>query len=145
MLKFLIQLWELEATLSGNMIRNMKMGRFVLFFRFWQVGVILRRLLYLSVDRDEYSCHFLHILWKLFWAGSYGISLRDIAIVVFVLFYSVTVGRWVSLFYTLVALLILPIIFIKGFILYLSFIISASSVFSFTSIYLWKIWSFGCR
>ena len=87
---------------------------------------------------------FFHIICKLFYAWSSGISLCAIFIVVFVLFNSGTVVHWVYLFSTLIALLILPILFIKSFIC-ASFIISISSAFSFTSIFLWKLLSFGCR
>ena len=60
----------------------------------------------------SFSSHYL----QAFCARYTGISIFALVIVVFVLFYCGTVGRWVSLFSTLIALLILPILFIGGFL-----------------------------
>ena len=78
-------------------------------------------------------------------ACSAGIILRALVIIIFGLFNSGTVGRWVSLFSIFIALLVIPILFNKCFIIYAHFIISTSSTFSFTIIYLCKKQSFGCR
>ena len=60
----------------------------------------------------------------------------------FLHWYNGTLGITV---FTLISLLFPPILFIGYFIIYISFIISASSAFSFTSIFLLKQQSSGCR
>ena len=120
-LELLVQLWKLEATtakteatLEKINISKLKMGSFILFFRVSQVRVSLLYSLQLSVDRGERFCHFLYILWNIFYSRSASSSLRALVIVVFVSCDIGIVRHWATLFFTLEALLVFPIIFIKG-------------------------------